>query len=405
MFTNKVAVGLSSGGMRSFAALIGYFYYLKQLNLLSEISHLSGVSGGAWFSCIYTYADVDFGIYNIKIKDLTMDLLSEINNNNDFIGKVCTNFNLISNFNDALRSGILYRKIWRHIVKQNILVPFNIHKKSISKSLPNRPIWICNSSITNKYGNIPFQFTQYGYGTHELMENESDFPLISDAISTSSAAFTIQLKNYSNIISHIEHFNSSYKINDENVVIGDGCFSDVTGITTLLQRKCRKILLFLNNKDITHNYVITGLPALFGICSNLCNFDFIDDKSQVFESEDWSILESQFDLCKTNGGPVYCRVNLNVKQNISRNVEGNYKVELMIYLLYPSRNFLNKLDTSIINEIRKGGKLENFPNYNTVFQNFNSVISITHEQMILLSYYTIWSLYKTKNEIIDFFAY
>ena len=53
---SNVAIGLSGGGSRSFAASIGYLAALTELGVMDKVRYVGGISGGSWATTVYTYA-------------------------------------------------------------------------------------------------------------------------------------------------------------------------------------------------------------------------------------------------------------------------------------------------------------------------------------------------------------
>lgn len=322
--------------------------------------------------------------------------------------------------------------------------------------LPRRPFWIANSAILCDNGAVPFSMTpmysgipkkvkignniignyfietmgvgmskpdirlsDFIYHTSVEVKGERHFT-IGDMIGTSSAAFSFFSEKLANKIGNVlgtvgydlyeidQEYNMWCLDNDNDqsahydIKLVDGYRANNTGILPLLARGCKKILMFVNNLSIRKNYCNTDLYELFGICSQNCNFPGLTDTVKVFNEDDWNKMEEQFEDHKIDGGPVYCRVKLPVLENKHNCIKGGYDVELLIYLLYPSQNFIDRLPSEIASEIKKDGKFDHFPNYKTVFQNDDSMSEYTPEQFNLLFYYTQWCLKETEDIVRDF---
>lgn len=81
-----LAVAVSGGSTRSYAAAVGQLRALKSLGILSDVGAISYSSGGAWFGSIFHYAPSSFsdedllGEY-IAPQDLTKDNITELTPN------------------------------------------------------------------------------------------------------------------------------------------------------------------------------------------------------------------------------------------------------------------------------------------------------------------------------------
>lgn len=473
----NAAICISGGGMRSLVCANGYFTFLNRYNLLDNISYLSSVSGGSWFSGIYTFSDIYFGDYK-NPEDLTMFNLYASNFNNAFfVPNVCVNISITQILQQSKNRCSSLNKIWIEAVNKCILNRFGLFDKVCVESMEraielntkyntdryiapllNRPFWICCSAILANNGNVTIAMTpmytglpktinykEYSIGNYYIEtsgfgclfdEDSVKFDKtvsifgfnefrIADMMGTSSAAFAelVDILNedglfiYSQKLKHIvpqytiANFTNKIEYVDVNIV--DGERSNNTAILPLLARGCKKICMFNNNIDLSDGidvlknplsyYCNTCLLELFGMCDNNCYFyPRVNDKVQVFETKYWQLLYDQFQQCIENGGPVYCHVKIPVMENKHNAIKGGYDVELLIYLLYPSELFLSRLNHQIRSEIRKDGIFENFPTYKTMFQNIESVLELSREQINLLHYYTQWCLEETKDIIIPF---
>ena len=52
----NTGIAFSGGGSRSFAASIGYLAGLNKLGLMGNVRYIAGISGGAWATSVFTYA-------------------------------------------------------------------------------------------------------------------------------------------------------------------------------------------------------------------------------------------------------------------------------------------------------------------------------------------------------------
>lgn len=246
---------------------------------------------------------------------------------------------------------------------------------------------------------------------------------INDMIGCSSAAFTfpieeLQEKVYKNLginLNKLENLNpliNYYDVDgkkDVDIVTTDGYRVDNLGIISLLARGSKKILCMSANLDISSSLHNSNLLPLFGLWSSHLdslnsNTSELNDLSQVFHKSDWESVKEQIERRISEGGPVYLHKKLKVLKNKRLSVSGGYEVELLIYFLYPSVEYISQLPLDVQEEIVKhNGKLNNFPNYKTLFQNEDHICSYTREQINLLSYYVQWCLNRTKDKLIEFF--
>lgn len=54
----NTAIGFTGGGARAYTAAIGHLAGLRDLDLLKNVRYIGGVSGGAWATMSYVYAQV-----------------------------------------------------------------------------------------------------------------------------------------------------------------------------------------------------------------------------------------------------------------------------------------------------------------------------------------------------------
>ena len=325
-----------------------------------------------------------------------------------------------------------------------------------------------NSSFTDistiQTLNISCSSTQNAYS----LKQKGNYRTLSDMIGTSSTAYaqvfydkannsilkdSILLGLLDNIPSNelIPKYNiyensltSSNKYNNVTMQLGDGAFSDNTGILSLLARGVKKIIAFINTEnpnittsDKTFN---NDISLLFGYGQKTNKFTYENDKhnynknlseylknsfkndkenieplssTQVFkkeayhnpESSDPNTILSKLQNSYNSGGPTFARASLEVQENKINGINGGYVVDILFIVLQPSVNFINELSKNLKDQITtKNGPFNNFPNYLTILQNNNpGVVSLTLEQTNLLSIYTEWCLEQEplKENILD----
>ena len=198
--------------------------------------------------------------------------------------------------------------------------------------------------------------------------------------------------------------NTKNILNLQTARLGDGGFIDNIGVIPLVARGVKSIIGFANNSATSveqHNDLtqcLSDTAVLFGFSGdNSCQQKLLGiNTAQVFNKEDYPSFAKQFETTFNEGGPCYARAYLDVLPNAVNGVAGGYKVDLLIILLQPAKNFVNslplQLQFSISNML---GDLYHFPNYATAFQNPTiGPISLTLKQINLITTYTEWSLYQ-----------
>jgi len=193
----------------------------------------------------------------------------------------------------------------------------------------------------------------------------------------------------------------TYQNADVGVRIADGCFTDNTGITALLQRRRRVIIAFLNsNKDIDTEPCSPGdLYALFGVfkantryCTGADKRDsnqWAQNTAQVFKTTDFPDFFAQLKATKAAGGPTFARALLAVQPNAQMGVQGGYIADVMVVLLQRSTTWESQLIPSVRSVLKT--TYANFPYFSTLGVNGN-VIQLTRAQANLMSSYTHWCL-------------
>ena len=213
--------------------------------------------------------------------------------------------------------------------------------------------------------------------------------------------------------------------------MGDGGFSDNTGILSLVARGVTRVVSFNNNlirifddngnQPVDSNGVKicdTQLPTLFGIEEGKdCNSNQISGNSiQIFYPYDYPDIINQLKTRFLAGGPTFARKKLKVMSNVLNGVKGGYEVDLLLIVLQPSTKFLNLLPASTKNAIieeSKGTsdllkyKYSNFPNYSTILPDIKKgIVELSKLQVNLLSSFTDWQLMQPelRAQIIDIYS-
>lgn len=453
----KPALALSGGGSRAFIMSLSTIRILTKKDLMKYVSYISTISGSNWIVAPYIFRDIDMGRYRSP-SNITNEILNNDISDIDLITKIDI-YNELKYLKknslpkDSYWNQIVSKSFLKKYDLDDKIITYSNERADYLESitrfkceipLEGRPFWLSNSTVQCDNGpvyctsNVIYSGIQsrirknnrfiggYMIETPFLSShnpNTRDEEITTDCnkiftldkiIGVSSAAFATYIDKKNNKIRNITHgvINPSnnyislynifdYKSNDQqNVPIIDGYSNDNTGILALLSRGCKKIIIMSANMEINgSDYLNSNLLPLFGMWKEYGGEyydDSISDSSQVFDSSYWEIVKNQIEERKENGGVVYVKIILPVLKNKRNCIEGGYNVELLIYLLYPSINFISKLKPEIILP-------PNFPNYKTIFQNKDKIASYTLYEANLLFYYCQWCLYETIDELYDMF--
>ena len=190
---NKVSIGLTGAGPRSFCANIGFFRALERMGYKNKAQYVASSSGSSWFYSLYsyyqTYGNVDIALgkscgLDNNIPNPSLMTLNELKTTNlgkkDF-GNLFTNK---TKFNQLIikfllpNSGVEHNDLWNALTREFILKPFgldknvpialnkkhadDIYKRNSSLGYPlylkdNMPFWLCNSTLLFNYlHNYPY---------------------------------------------------------------------------------------------------------------------------------------------------------------------------------------------------------------------------------------------------------
>lgn len=126
-----LAVCLSGGGFRSFSCAIGQFRGLYELGRIDDVDLISGVSGGAWFASVHSFANPGAGIRaflgeSLPTDKLTLESLDRISP--DFVGEPITGLSAISCAARLMLDGMPTGKILAEALHQEILAPLGLER-------------------------------------------------------------------------------------------------------------------------------------------------------------------------------------------------------------------------------------------------------------------------------------
>jgi hypothetical protein len=179
---------------------------------------------------------------------------------------------------------------------------------------------------------------------------------------------------------------------------GDGAVIDNTGMISLLQRKVKTVIVFLNTgTKLDMDYNPENPPEKGDIASDMASlfgypFTSTNAKNQVFKKSDFTDVVANLQDAKRKGVTIMTTSNLEVQQNEWWGVAGNWTVKVCWVYLDRVPEWENQLEKDIQKEIKKGnrryfksGKFKHFPNYKTVDENFLELVELTPRQVNLLA--------------------
>lgn len=254
----------------------------------------------------------------------------------------------------------------------------------------------------------------------------SDIRNLSDSIGTSSWAtasllYEPELIPYiGNLLpENIDSFLSSYNILIKSkkdlylkkYYLGDGAFSNNSGILSLLSRGVKHIISFVNANILNPGGCETTIKPLFGVLNDIsCRYSILAlDTVKVFSSEDYiNNIYPQFEKTFKSGGPSFARASLNVLENKNYGIS-SYNVDVLFIILEESSKFNSQLPLEIKSQIGTNyfDDFQNFPNFSFGMQNIPDLLYYTLGQVNLLSSYTEWCLSQPelKVHIDEMFSY
>lgn len=175
---NRIALAISGGGTRSCAIAMGSFRRLKENNkhTSKDISYVSSLSGGSWFSQIYTYADVDED--ELLGKSIPLDKISRRSLNytnfekgDMFMGNVLINCPISDIISNGLRKGVQHSKIWDDVIRTNFLMKYNLNGKIPTDTKENV---IKNKELYNIDCVAPRDNTPFSISFTSILEGNND---------------------------------------------------------------------------------------------------------------------------------------------------------------------------------------------------------------------------------------
>uniref|UniRef100_A0A6C0BF50 PNPLA domain-containing protein n=1 Tax=viral metagenome TaxID=1070528 RepID=A0A6C0BF50_9ZZZZ len=434
----KYSIALSGGGARSFCFCVGIFrsFLRRNSNFYEKIEYLSCVSGSSWISSILTYSkeiledillfEIDETFQNLS-DNPTINSVVYYNIDNEIYRLLYTRLSDFSNLiiNKYLLSmhkinddfdNIFSRRInWpvciinschqedqdilpiEYLEDYTILTSKCLHLCETKDLLKNKDLTI-NKEIENKNEeqicNILFLKDRSNTKFNDLEDN-SQIIIKKSPIKLTQNKKEISLTNAiasSSAVLKGLPFNYSYNLNLTNcnkneINIYDGGFLDATSISSLLRRKCKKILCCIStvkrNEIIDIDYY---LNTNFGT------------RNDIFDKEEINRMKKVMNRQLKDGEICMYRNIFKIKSfDNSQTVE--YETEILFYFLSKVHEFMVKIP----NEIKELPEMKNFPNFDAILENPEKIISLTKIQsysLVLLSEFCFNEVY---NRNIDFF--
>lgn len=194
MLSSKKNVGLafSGGGTRSFLSSLGYLRGLHDLDLLKNVRYISGVSGGAWATVVYSYyqkqkstaenpvAQSDEELLGdiIEPENCTFELLNELK-------PTCARYSSTASFNqDLVEKFVEYKSLpeaWFHQVAIQFLERYGIagtdsftwNQTTLDDILSRNPTLTSDQFVLPSNSQRPYPIF---VGTHEGPLKGAPFP-------------------------------------------------------------------------------------------------------------------------------------------------------------------------------------------------------------------------------------
>jgi len=242
---NKVSITISGGGVRSFAAAIGYYRALNRLNLSDKIQYVSTSSGGSWFYGLYAFSELQPDILlgkSLKPEDMTLENLETENlDNKQFMGHIFVKKDILEYLIEELfKSKNDIGLAWNNAIGKMILEPYGLnlekpvsiskeHAKYIKNRNPklNKPIiqvhksfWICNTTLCSlEYPHIIIPLTPLYCGVNQKIKNKNKNNNFIGGMLVENYAFGNNIDNNENIID-IVNIGTDNKIKKLSDMIG-----------------------------------------------------------------------------------------------------------------------------------------------------------------------------------------
>ncbi len=200
----------------------------------------------------------------------------------------------------------------------------------------------------------------------------------------------------------------------EKFDFGDGGSLENYGVIPLLQRKVRRLVVFINTSvKLDPGYDPSWVPQSSDLDSDLPPlFGFpmgVQRNNQVFPTEEFKPLVRALQAAKRAGGTAMVEYRHRVQDNPWWGVRGGWTANILWFYLDRVETWERQLPFWIRFWIKLGnnpilpiGPYRNFPNYDTVDENLLDIVQLTRRQVNLLADLTCWNLTEHRRVIDEF---
>jgi len=215
----------------------------------------------------------------------------------------------------------------------------------------------------------------------------------------------------------------------KSYLIGDGGCLENYGLLPLLQRQVDHIIIFINSETAINNphQHINGewrgidsyLPPLFGQHSEFWQTHQGKPTTQVFKSELFQQLVTQFQQCIKQGSSVTAFTDWPVSNNHHFNIVDHrpdgkpYRVKILWFYNNRAKQWEQQLPQSLQELLNKeiSNPFPHFPNYSTIDEDFdlfnidtwNDWGGLTKQQVNLLAHFSAWNVLQQKDYLKQLF--
>jgi len=238
---------------------------------------------------------------------------------------------------------------------------------------------------------------------------------------------------------------SSSSPRTNRVRLSDGVVDDYMGLTDVLVRNVEHSVVFMNtetplctadkwnpanntDEDIMMSCIVYTIPILFGVFTRAPQWGLEEDrveKLQIFKRSHFVPFVQMLQTNQAKNNTAVARMNLTTVGNTYWGIPANRTIDLAMFYLSSSPEFVSQLPDDTQRELQLGDKgiFANFPHYKTSFQNApisfnelrrsirNSDVDLIQtgfnffypHQIHLLSALTSWAVQRNEDLIRDMF--
>jgi hypothetical protein len=173
-------------GSRRYVAALGQLEGLKSLGLADRISHVAGVSGGAWAAAVHCHGDPRSAAPILPAEALSWRTLRELADASPH-GAMCR-VDLLRRFGRNLASGLPAYEAWRDAVFTAVLAPLGVSAATplAAERAPHTPCPHYAAAVLGPSAHAPFDaasrafacldFTPHAVTFRGMRHSPSEFP-------------------------------------------------------------------------------------------------------------------------------------------------------------------------------------------------------------------------------------